>query len=164
MYRYLYPIEHFDSLERQKIEKFNQSFDPMYVLDNQKFSSYHYMLLNGNKTTNPETYFDKPIYILADEKVFSAASIFVSAFKGLPNVTIAGVTTDGSSGNSEKMFLPNSGVRIKISTMVSFQKNGKLFDGVGTEPDIVIERSMGQVLWNNDDQLDGLKEIIRSMP
>jgi hypothetical protein len=164
MNRYLYPIEHFDSLERQKIEKFNQSFDPMYVLDEQKFSPYHYMLLNGNKTTNPETYFDKPIYILADEKVFSAASIFVSAFKGLPNVTIAGVTTDGSSGNSEKMFLPNSGIRIKISTMVSFQKNGKLFDGVGTEPDIVIERSMGQVLWNNDDQLDGLKEIIRSMP
>ena len=57
---------------------------------------------------NPDFYYDKPVYILANEKTFSAASVFVSAFKGLPNINIVGVTTDGSSGNSEWIDLPNS--------------------------------------------------------
>jgi len=44
--------------------------------------------------------------------------------------------------------------------MVSFQKDGKLFDGFGTAPDIKIERSLEQVLWKEDYQLNHLKEII----
>jgi len=94
------------------------------------------------------------------ERVFSAASVFAGTFKGLPNVTIVGVTTDGSSGNSEDFYLPYSNLRVNISTMVSFQKDGRLFDGYGTDPDIVIERSLDQVLWKEDYQLKKLKEII----
>jgi hypothetical protein len=68
----------------------------------------------------------------------------------LPNVKIVGVNTDGSSGNSESFKLPNSGLRGKISTMVSFQKNGKILDGIATVPDIVIERSLSQILLKED--------------
>ncbi|WP_373059416.1 hypothetical protein [Zunongwangia sp. H14] len=49
--------------------------------------------------------------------------------------------------------LPNSGLRGKISTMVSFQKDGGIFDGFGTKPNISIKRDMDQMLWKNDSQL-----------
>lgn len=78
----------------------------------------------------------------------------------MPNIKVVGVNTDGSSGNSERFELPNSGFRGKISTMVSYQKNGKILDGIGTEPDIFIERSLDQILLKEDYQLNKLLEII----
>jgi len=35
--------------------------------------------------------------------------------------------------------LSNSGIRIHLSRMASFQSNGKLYDGNGIQPDIVVE-------------------------
>ena len=46
--------------------------------------------------------------------------------------------------------------------MVSFQKNGKILDGIGTEPDIVIERSLDQIFMKEDYQLNRLLEIIKT--
>ena len=102
----------------------------------------------------------RPSSGLANEWSFSAASILASVFKGLPNVQLVGVTTDGSSGNSLKITLPNSGLRIKLSTMVFFQKNGQILDDIGTKPDIIIERNLDQVVWKEDYQLQKLKELI----
>ncbi|WFO15640.1 S41 family peptidase [Cellulophaga baltica 4] len=116
--------------------------------------------MNGKKFNKPTFYYNRPVYILANEKTFSAASVFVSAFKGLPNIKIVGVTTDGSSGNSEWVDLPNSKLFGKISTMVSFQKDGQILDGYGTEPDIKIERDINQILWQSDTQLEKLKDLI----
>jgi C-terminal processing protease CtpA/Prc len=79
----------------------------------------------------------------------------------LPNIIIAGVNTDGSSGNSESFRLPNSNLRGKISTMVSYQKNGTILDGIGTKPDIEIERSLEQIFLKEDYQLKKLLEIAR---
>ena len=44
--------------------------------------------------------------------------------------------------------------------MVSFQKDGTLLDGYGTEPDIQLKRNLNQVLWKEDHQLDKLKAMI----
>lgn len=132
----------------------------MYMLDETKYSEYYFGLFNGKKLSNNSFYYNKPVFILVNEKSFSAASVFASVFKGLPNIRIVGVTTDGSSGNSDRFELPNSKIRIKLSTMVSFQKDGKILDGYGTEPDIYIERDINQVLWNGDSQLRKLKSLI----
>lgn len=138
------------------------SFEPMYDLNKEKFSEYHFYILNGQKLSENKFHYDKPIYILANERSFSAASVLVSVFKNLPNIKIVGVNTDGSSGNSKRFELPNSELRGKISTMVSFQKNGKILDGVGTEPDMKIERNLDQVLLKEDYQLNKLLEVIKS--
>ena len=106
--------------------------------------------------------YKRQVYILANENSFSAASVLVSTLKGLPNIKIVGVNTDGSSGNSERFELPNSELRGKISTMVSFQKDGKILDGIGTEPDIVIERNLDQIFMKEDYQLNKLLEIIKT--
>jgi C-terminal processing protease CtpA/Prc len=104
--------------------------------------------------------YTKPVYILVNEHCFSAATVFTTAFKGLPNVKIVGVTTDGSSGNSRKKYLKNSGIRVKVSTMLSFQRNGKTLDGNGTNPDIYIPVDTTQLLTGKDTQLDRLVKMI----
>ena len=158
--RFLYTLSELDDEEQKKATEFLKSFKPIYELDENKYSEYYFGLLNGKKLGKPTFYYNKPVYILANEKTFSAASVFVSAFRDLPNIKIAGVTTDGSSGNSEWVDLPNSKLFGKISTMVSFQKNGEVLDGYGTEPDIKIERDLNQILWLSDTQLEKLKELI----
>jgi len=160
-YRYLYSRNELDKREQNAIDKFMTSFKPMYNLDNNKFSDYHYHILNGQKITKNKYLYNKPIYILTNERSFSAASVFVSVFKGLPNIKIVGVNTDGSSGNSERFELPNSELRGKISTMVSFQKDGNILDGIGTKPDILIERNLDQIFWEKDYQLNKLIEVIK---
>ena len=158
--RNLFSFSELDKREQKSVEEFLKTFKPMYQLDDKKYSEYYFGLLNGKKLAKQSFYYNKPVYILANEKSFSAASVFVAVFKGLPNVKIAGVTTDGSSGNSDRFELPNSEIRIKLSTMVSFQKDGKILDGFGTEPDIKIERDLKQILWQSDSQLEKLRTLI----
>ncbi|QRM89741.1 peptidase S41 [Lacinutrix sp. WUR7] len=159
--RYLLSKDDLDIKEQNAVDKFMYSFKPMYDLSKEKFSEFHYYILNGQKITKDKFHYNKPIYILANERSFSAASVLVSVFKDLPNIKIVGVNTDGSSGNSERFELPNSELRGKISTMVSFQKNGEILDGIGTEPDIKIERSLDQIFLKEDYQLNKLIEIIK---
>lgn len=158
--RYLFSRDELTKREQNKVDAFMASFVPMYDLDDTKYSDYHYYILNGQKLSQNKYHYQKPIYIMANERTFSAASLFVSVLKDLPNIKVVGVTTDGSSGNSERFELPNSGVRGKISTMVSYQRNGKILDGIGTEPDIVIERNLDQAFFTDDYQLSQLKEVI----
>ena len=161
-YRYLFSADELDENEQIAVDEFLETFKPMYNLDKTKFSQAHYYILNGKKLSKNKYHYNKPIYILANERTFSAASILVSVFKDLPNVTIVGVNTDGSSGNSERFKLPNSGLRGKLSTMVSYQKNGRILDGIGTKPDVIIERSLDQILFKEDYQLIKLKKIIKA--
>ncbi|WP_313191410.1 S41 family peptidase [Sphingobacterium sp.] len=158
--RFLYSFSELDKREQKVVTEFLKTFNPIYELDNKKYSNYYFGLLNGQKLAKKSFYYNKPVYILANEKTFSAASVFVSVFKGIENIKIVGNTTDGSSGNSEWFDLPNSKLFGKISTMVSFQNNGKTLDGYGTEPDIRIERDINQVLWHTDSQLEKLRDII----
>ncbi len=158
--RFLYAMSELDTKEQAKATAFLKTFTPMYDLDTEKYSEYYFGLFNGNKLSQNSFYYNKPVYILANEKTFSAASVFVSAFKGIPNIQIVGVTTDGSSGNSDWFDLPNSKLFGKISTMVSFQKDGKTLDGYGTKPDIKIARDLEQILWKDDTQLEKLKTLI----
>lgn len=158
--KFLFSYSELNTREQRSVDRFLKSFTPIYKLDPKKYSEYYFGLFNGKKLAEPSYYYNKPVYILANEKTFSAASVFVSAFKGIKNIKIAGITTDGSSGNSEWFDLPNSELFGKISTMVSFQKDGTILDGFGTEPDMIIQRSMNQVLWKSDTQLEELREMI----
>ena len=157
--RFLYTTasKTFNALDRKSIEAFSQNFTTQKQFDTSKFSNPHYMVLeSGNKQ------YTKPIYILVNQHSFSAASVFTSVFKGLPNVEIVGVTTDGSSGNSKYIILKNSNIKVKLSTMLSFQRNGKILDGNGTVPDIIISENEAQVLNGIDNQLVYLIERIKS--
>lgn len=158
--RNLFALSELDREEQKSVSQFLKSFKPQYNLDSKKYSEYYFGLFNGKKLSKGSFYYNKPVYILANEKSFSATSVLVSVFKGIKNINIVGVTTDGSSGNSERFELPNSKLSIKLSTMVSFQKDGKILDGFGTEPDIKITRDIDQILWKSDNQLEILRSLI----
>lgn len=160
--RFLFSMDQLEPSEQRIAKTFLKSFRPMYELRSDKFSPYYFALLNGQKISDSKSHYHGHVYILTNEKTFSAASVFVSSLKGLPNITIVGITSDGSSGNSEWFDLPNSKLFGKVSTMVSFQKNGKILDGFGTEPDVMIERDMNQILWKSDSQLNKLIQYIKT--
>lgn len=149
---------HFDDLDRKAIDEFSKSFATERGFDSSKFSQPHYMVLKSGAS-----HYEHSVYILVNEHSFSAASVFTSAFKGLPNVNIVGVTTDGSSGNSKRIHLKNSNIRLRVSTMLSFQRNGKTLDGTGTEPDMPLAEEAEQVLEGTDVQLQKLMKAINSM-
>ncbi|WP_299121356.1 S41 family peptidase [uncultured Tenacibaculum sp.] len=155
--RYLnsYNSNEFSESDRVAINNFNKTYKTTQQFDKSKFSNPFYMVLRSGKTP-----YQKPVYILVNENSFSAATVFTTAFKGLPNVKIVGVTTDGSSGNSRKVYLNNSKIRVKVSTMLSFQRNGKTLDGNGTEPNIYIPVDATQIFTGKDTQLERLVTLI----
>lgn len=151
----------YDEDSKQKIHRFQKDFDPVVRVDSSGYSECQFMILKNQQGENT-FYYNRPVYILANETTFSAASVLVSAFKGVKNITIAGEITDGSSGMSRSYDFHRSNIRIRFSHMLSYQKNGELFDGVGTVPDIRIERSMDQILGHEDSQLKKVLEMINS--
>ncbi len=154
-YLYSYNAEKLSDHDRNAIDQFNKDLKLQKTVDTSKFSSPFYMVLHNGKET-----YKQPVYILVNEESFSAASVFASAFKGLPNIKIVGETTDGSSGNSKIVYLKNSNIKIVVSTMLSFQRNGKTLDGNGTIPDIVIQADDNQILNGYDTQLNKLIKIV----
>ncbi|UZR96332.1 S41 family peptidase [Chondrinema litorale] len=155
---YTYNSDRFDDADRKAIDLFSKNFATEKEFDTLKFSKPHYMILRGGSSS-----YKQPVYILVNDHSFSAATVFTSAFKGLPNVKIVGVTTDGSSGNSDRIYLKNSNIRVRISTMLSFQRNGKTLDGNGTEPDIYLPEESTQLLEGTDDQLQRVLELINNL-
>lgn len=154
-YLYTYDSDHLDDAHRKAIDAFAKDFHTEKTFDTAAFSAAHYMVLESGG--NP---YQQPVYLLVNEHSFSAATVFTSAFKGLPNVKIAGITTDGSSGNSQIIHLKNSNIRVRVSTMLSFQRNGKTLDGNGTPPDIYLPVKEAQLLKGKDMQLNALLERI----
>ncbi|MEO1714465.1 MAG: S41 family peptidase, partial [Bacteroidota bacterium] len=117
---FVYDSPHFTDEDRRAIDAFMKHFEPQAVYHPTAFSAPYCMVVQHQE----DLFLDLPIYILCDAGSFSAASILATVFKGLDNVTICGTTTNGSSGRSRYFYLPNSGIRIKLSTMLSFQRNG----------------------------------------
>ena len=154
---YSYYSSHLSDNDREAIDSFISNFKSDVNFPLEKFSKPYFMILKSGSTQ-----IKYPVYILVNEETFSAASVFTTAIKGLPNIKVVGVTTDGSSGRSRIFKLPNSRIKIRLSTMLSFQRNGKTLDGNGTEPDILLERKEKQILGYMDTQLNDLIEIIKT--
>ena len=146
---------------KDAISKFMKNFRPSIELDENKFMDYFYMVLRNDHSAE-KYHFNKPIYILQNEKSASAASVFASSFKGYPNIHLAGVKADGSSGMSQAYRLPLTELEIRWSRMISFQSSGELFDGDGVSVDYELERSVNQILGIEDAQLKALCDIINS--
>jgi hypothetical protein len=93
---------------------------------------------------------DRPVVVLMDEGSFSATDIFLGAMSLAPNVTLMGLPSGGGSGRSRGFNLPNSRLRVIISTMASFRPDGQFYDGVGITPDIIVPRTVDGVANGRD--------------
>jgi C-terminal processing protease CtpA/Prc len=91
------------------------------------------------RDTNPKAWhYARPVTVLMDGGCFSATDVFLGAFKGWRGVTLIGSPSGGGSGRTRGYRLPHSGLELRLSSMASFQPNGKLYDGNGIEPDVLL--------------------------
>ena len=78
----------------------------------------------------------RPVVLLTNRGVFSAANHFVLMMKELPHVTIVGDKTGGGSGLPLNSTLPNGwSVRFSASPILDAQGNHTEF---GIEPDVKV--------------------------
>jgi hypothetical protein len=153
--RYLYPASssRWSKAEQEVIGRFTKTFKPEWTLPDGQFSRWHYFVISPSKDERYYHY-NKPVVILMDRGNFSACDIFLGAFKGWKNVTLMGRPSGGGSGCTQEYELSNSGIRIYLSRMASFQPSGKLYDGNGIQPDIVIEPIPTDFIGQSDTILD----------
>ena len=132
---------------RQALAAFLQDFVPQWTVPPQLFTDWYFMALQAS----PQAYhYRQPVVLLVDWGVGSAGDIFASSFKGWRNVTLIGLPTNGRSGNSLPFSLSHSGLTVMVSTMASFQKDGRLYEGMGVEPDVFMQPTIQDWLGHTD--------------
>jgi hypothetical protein len=138
--------------ERQAIAAFKKTFTPEWTPTAAEFSDWHYLVMS--RRTNPQAYFySRPVIVLLDEKCFSATDIFLSAFKGWPNVTLMGYASGGGSARQVGVSLPVSRLSMSLASMASFQWTGQLYDTRGVHPDVVVHPDPTYFLIGGNDSV-----------
>jgi len=155
--RFLYPRawHDFGAADKKAIDAVRKDFKPVMALQPAMFSEWHYFVLRRNDAT---FHYDKPIVLLIDSGCFSATDIFVGAFAGRPGVTLMGTPTGGGSGRSQGFQLAHSGLRVKLSTMASFRRDGSLYDGRGIDPDIARAPTIQDLAGQGDSILEAARK------
>lgn len=159
--RFLYPASspHFSRAERDAVSRFASTFEPEWMPPREQFSPWHYFVISPSEDKRYYHY-NKPVVILMDRRNFSACDIFLGAFKGLNNVTLMGQPSGGGSGCYQVYRLRNSKIRIHLSSMASFRPNGRLYDGNGIQPDIVVDPVPTDFIGRIDTVLDKAIDFI----
>jgi hypothetical protein len=160
--RWLYPAswEGWSAEERSAIRQFAEEFCPQWQPPSGQFSEWHYFVVDP--LSDPKCYhYCRPVIVLMNADNFSAADIFLCAFKGLPNVTLMGLPSSGGSGRYMKYRLAHSDIGVRLSSMASFQPSGKLYDGNGIQPDVVVEPIPTDFIGRTDSVLDAAVATIK---
>jgi hypothetical protein len=128
---------HWSDRERKAIRKLARAFRPEWSPPAGEFSAWHFLLL---KPTDAEgTYhYSRPVVVLLDGGSYSATDIFLGALAGWRGVTLVGTPSGGGSGRSRPVTLAHSGLDLRVSSMASFRRDGKLYDGRGVQPDVTV--------------------------
>jgi hypothetical protein len=137
--RYLFPPEsaRWNESERQAIDSFLGRWTPEIELPNERFGPARVSVLSPGGVGGGRLA-GKPVVVLMDERCISASDVFLAAMKELPGVTLVGRPSRGASGMSEEYDF-GEGLTLKLSTMVSFMPDGRVFDWHGVAPDVAVE-------------------------
>jgi hypothetical protein len=147
--------------ERQAVAEFAKTFKPQWELPKGQFSDWHYMALS--RLADPDVYhYDKPVIVLMNGKSFSATDIFLAGLKGMKKVLLLGTPSSGGSAFSQEIVLGATPLRLRIGSMASFQADGKLFDGKGVHPDVLLEPVPEYYVGDHDNVLVGAMRRIRA--
>jgi len=124
--------------DRLAIAELMATFAPEWEPPAGEFSDWHFWVLS--KRLDPAAYdYSGPVVFLTNEQNGSASDVILSAVKGLRRVTIVGRPSLGASGAYVETTLPHSGIRLRLSSMASFQRDGRFYEGHGVEPDVYVD-------------------------
>jgi hypothetical protein len=143
--------DHWNAAEQEAVAGFRKTFKPEWQPPAKEFSDWHYLVLN--RLDDPSVYFfDKPVVVLMNAKCFSATDIFLAGLKGWRDVTLMGTASGGGSARTTSVRL-TGGISLRIGSMASFQTDGKLFDGNGVKPDVLVDPKPTYFIGGEDTQL-----------
>jgi C-terminal processing protease CtpA/Prc len=153
--RHLYPLTWSGGPAevRPALAAFASTFAPAWTPPAGELTSWHFMALRREPGTPLPTY-EKPVVVLTDSRCFSATDIFLGAMKGWRNVTLMGTPSGGGSGRARPLELAHSGLELALSSMASFRADGSLYDGVGIQPDVLVEPTLDDLRGRTDSLLE----------
>jgi len=147
--------------ERRAVAEFANTFKPAWELPKGRFSDWHYLALR--RLDDKDVYhYQMPVVVLMNAKCFSATDIFLAGLKGMNNVTLLGTPSGGGSALAHRLPLGATPFRVRLGTMASFQADGKLFDGNGVRPDIVVEAAPEYHIGGRDNVLEEAGQRIKT--
>ena len=100
----------------------------------------------------------KPVCVLTNRSVYSAANSFTVMMRALPNVTIVGDHTGGGSGMPMSNSLPN-GWSVRYSACPMYDKNKQQTE-FGISPDVNVALSDESTAKGIDDIIEAARKII----
>lgn len=104
----------------------------------------------------------KPVVVLTNRAVFSAANDFVKCMKQCPQVTIMGDKTGGGSGMPFNSELPN-GWQVRYSAVVYYDSQMKHTE-FGIQPDIPLSLSGADLAQKKDTYIEKARQLLGNMP
>lgn len=166
--RWMHPLgwEGWTPAERRVLSEFGETFDPQAGQRpaREGYSGLHVMVVSP-PDGGPWYHYKEPVIVLMDWYCYSATDIFLGAMSLLPQVTLAGQPSGGGSGRAITYELGESAMRIKLSSMWSFNPDGMLYDTNGVHPDIGVNRWLTDFLGTSDSLLDqAVSEIVGAGP
>ncbi|MGI9627752.1 MAG: S41 family peptidase [Longimicrobiales bacterium] len=149
-----------DTPEKAALDVWLPGFTPEWSPPEAGFSDWHYLVV----APDPDpAFFGKPVIVLMNNGNFSASDIFLSGLVGREGVTLIGTPSSGGSARRREHILPGSDLVVSLATLASFQaRNGRLYDGVGVEPDIYMEAEPAFFVNGGDEMLARAIELIRA--
>lgn len=130
--------------------------------------NYHFGIWE-RKTYHPKNknHFNGNLYVLINGQTFSAATLFSSAVKGQPGITLVGEEAGGGwYGNNGIMIpditLPNTHIRVRLPLFRLVQYKHVPKDGHGVMPDIYIGTSYEALLKGYDKKMQVVMEMIKA--
>lgn len=104
----------------------------------------------------------KPVVVLTNRAVFSAANDFVKCMKQCPLVTIMGDKTGGGSGMPFNSELPN-GWQVRYSAVVYYDSQMQHAE-FGIQPDIPLSLSGADLAQKKDTYIEKARQLLGNMP
>lgn len=137
--------------QRAAVAGFAAGFRPAWTPPRgERFSAPHYLVLDRSDNARAFPY-EGPVVVLMDGGCFSATDVFLAALQTRPQVRLCGTASSGGSGRARPHRLRNSGIRLQLSSMVSYRPDGRLFEGNGVEPDAVCLPEPGDLVTGGGD-------------
>lgn len=103
----------------------------------------------------------KPVVVITNRSVFSAANEFVKYMRCCPNVTIIGDNTGGGAGPPFSSELPN-GWSIRFSACPMYDRNQQSTED-GMKPDINVQMSTYDFYRNKDTIIEAARSYIKNL-
>lgn len=102
---------------------------------------------------------DRKVVVLTNRMCYSAANVFVSTMRQLPNVTIMGDKTGGGGGFPINSELPNGWV-LRFSSCPTYDETKTLTES-GIEPDYYVNLEQKDVERNVDTMIETAREFLK---